>query len=389
MPTLSVIKADVGGFVGHSAVHPDLVALACNHLAQARQRGLLLDYHVATCGDDLFLMMTHTQGEEATAIHGLAWDTFRSTTELARSLKMYGAGQDLLKDAFSGNVRGLGPGCAEMTFAERASEPVVVVMADKTAAGAFNLPLYKIFADPFNTVGLVISELLHGGFVFELVDVVEGRSITLQAPEELYDLLLFVGAPGRYAVKRVLTRPGGEVAAVCSTERLSQLAGRYVGKDDPVLVVRCQGAFPAVGEVLEPFAHPWLVQGWMRGSHHGPLMPVAQYAAHPSRFDGPPRAVALGFQICDGRFVGPRDLFDDPGFDRARAKANEMADYLRSMGPFEPHRLGLDSMEYTVSPKVTARLAPRWQPLRKTLQPVLSEGEDVATEPSRQGGSIA
>ena len=41
------------------------------------------------------------------------------------------------------------------------------------------------------------------------------------------------------------------------------------------MIVRCQGDFPAVGEVLEPFATAWIVEGWMRGSHHGPLMPVS------------------------------------------------------------------------------------------------------------------
>jgi len=31
------------------------------------------------------------------------------------------------------------------------------------------------------------------------------------------------------------------------------IAGKYVGKNDPVCIVRCQGDFSAVGEVLEPF----------------------------------------------------------------------------------------------------------------------------------------
>ena len=29
-------------------------------------------------------------------------------------------------------------------------------MMDKTDPGAFNLPIYKMFADPFNTIGLVM-----------------------------------------------------------------------------------------------------------------------------------------------------------------------------------------------------------------------------------------
>ena len=92
-------------------------------------------------------------------------------------------------------------------------------------------------------------------------------------------------------------------------------------------------------------------------------MPVTVDTAHPSRFDGPPRVVGLGFQITEGRLVGPRDMFADPSFDRARAIANEVMDYLRRHGPFEPHRLPLDEMEYTTMPGVEARLHERWAPM--------------------------
>ena len=139
------------------------------------------------------------------------------------------------------------------------------------------------------------------------------------------------------------------------------MAGKYVGKDDPVCFVRCQGAFPAVGEVLEPFAMPQLVEGWMRGSHHGPLMPVAFGQANPSRFDGPPRVIAAGFQLADGKLVGPLDMFDDPSFDPTREWANQIGEYMRRHGPFEPHRLPLSELEYTTMPQVMGRLKDRWE----------------------------
>ncbi|GAH74455.1 unnamed protein product, partial [marine sediment metagenome] len=41
---------------------------------------------------------------------------------MARDLKLHGAGQDLLSDAFTGTVKGLGPGVAEMEFEERVAE---------------------------------------------------------------------------------------------------------------------------------------------------------------------------------------------------------------------------------------------------------------------------
>lgn len=357
--TLSVIKADVGGYVGHSSIHPEILKTAEDRLSHAVEKGLLIDYHVSRCGDDLELIMTHSRGIDNENIHKLAWDTFVSCTEVAKELKLYGAGQDLLHDSFTGTIRGMGPGVAEMEFLERKSETIIIFMADKTSPGAWNLPLYKIFADPFNTAGLVIDPAMHEGFRFEVIDVYEHKKILFSAPEELYDLLMFIGAMRRFIIKNVY-RKDGEIAATASTEKLSLIAGKYVGKDDPVLIVRCQAGLPAVGEVLEPFAFSHIVEGWMRGSHHGPLMPVPFYEANPTRFDGPPRVIAAGFQLCGGKLIGPRDLFDDPAFDDARKKANEIANYLRYHGPFEPHRLGLDDLEYTTMPHLMKKFKERF-----------------------------
>ncbi|MFP4200363.1 MAG: fructose-1,6-bisphosphate aldolase/phosphatase [Clostridia bacterium] len=360
--TLSVIKADVGGLVGHTVVHPKLIERAQEELAKTE---LLEDYHVTAVGDDLNLILTHRRGTDDSEIHGLAWRVFEAATEEAQALKLYGAGQDLLSDAFSGNIKGMGPGVAEMEFEERSSEPVLIFMADKTEPGAWNLPLYRIFADPFNTPGLVIDPNMHHGFIFEVHDLKEGKRILFSCPEDIHDMLVFIGAPGRYVVHSVHRRDEdgkpGDIASRASTQRLNLIAGRYVGKDDPVLMVRCQSGLPAVGEVLEAFAYPHLVAGWMRGSHHGPLMPTGVADATPSRFDGPPRAMCLGFQLADGKLVGPQDMFADIAFDPARDEANRIAGYLRRMGPFEPHRLPLDEMEYTTLPQVAKRLDDRWE----------------------------
>ena len=106
----------------------------------------------------------------------------------------------------------------------------------------------------------------------------------------------------------------------------------------------------------------------MRGSHNGPLMPVGLKDAHPARFDGPPRLVALGFQLADGKLNGPNDMFDDPSFNNARQEANNIADYLRKHGPFEPHRLPLDEMEYTTMPLIRDKLAGRWTALEEARE---------------------
>ena len=361
--TLSTIKADIGGYVGHSSSHPEVMAMAEEDMSRAKKAGLVIDYHVTRCGDDLQLILTHQRGINSGEVHEMCWNTFVDCTEVAKKLKLHGAGQDLLTDAFSGNVKGMGPGVAEMEFEERGAETVIIFMADKTASGAWNLPLYKMFADPFNTIGLVIASNMHNGFSFEVHDVKENRRITFTAPEEIYDMLVFLGAPSRYAIKSVFHRDNGEIAATSSTQKLSLMAGRYVGKDDPVCIVRSQGIFPAVGEVLEPFAYPNIVEGWMRGSHHGPLMPVAFNESDCTRFDGPPRVIAAGFQVANGMLVGPRDMFRDAAFDNARQKALDIADVLRQMGPFEPHRLPLEEMEYTTMPQVMKKLKERFEDL--------------------------
>lgn len=178
---------------------------------------------------------------------------------------------------------------------------------------------------------------------------------------EMYSVLMFIGAMDRYIIKAFYRRSDDEIAAVASTDKLSLIAGKYVGKDDPVLTIRAQSGLPAIGEILEAFAFPHLVEGWMRGSHHGPLMPVSFGDANPTRFDGPPRVIAAGFQLNNGKLEGPVDLFDDPAFDGVRQQANQIADYMRRHGPFQPHRLPLDAMEYTTMPKIMEKLEERFR----------------------------
>ncbi|MBA5942240.1 MAG: fructose 1,6-bisphosphatase [Methanophagales archaeon] len=364
--TVSLIKADIGGFPGHSTVHHKLIDTAKEQMQQAMEDGLLVDYHVLNAGDDLQLLMSHRKGVDAEEIHGLAWKTFEAATEVAKELKLHGAGQDLLGDAFSGNIRGMGPGIAELEFVERGSEPLVAYMMDKTEPGAFNYPIYKIFADPFNTAGLVVDPTMHAGYVFEVWDIKDKKKVFFRCPEELYSLLALIGAKSKYIIKRVFPKdtspvPAEEAVAVISTEKLFFTAGKYVGKDDPVALVRSQSGLPALGEILEPFSMPYLVSGWMRGSHNGPIMPVSFADSQCTRFDGPPRVIAAGFQVSNGRLVGPADLFDDPSYDFARSKALEIADYMRAHGPFEPHRLPLEEMEYTTLPDILKKLEDRFE----------------------------
>ena len=127
--TVSVIKADVGSVCGHTRPHPDMMAKCDEMLKEGVMQGILEDYYVTRVGDDINLFMTHYKGENNKDVHKLAWDAFYEAAQLARKMHLYGAGQDLLADSFSGNIKGAGPGSAEMEFEERKSEPIMFFMA--------------------------------------------------------------------------------------------------------------------------------------------------------------------------------------------------------------------------------------------------------------------
>lgn len=367
--TVSLLKCDVGSLVGHHIVPKPLLDVAEKNLRDAKEQGLVNSYYVFNAGDDLQLLMVHENGESNSGIHKLAWDTFQEAANKALSLKLYGAGQDLLKNAFSGNVRGMGPGVAEMEIEERPSDPIVVFAADKTSAGAFNFPLFRIFADPMSTAGLVIDPNMANGFKFEVMDTVDNTKVVIKCPEEMYELIALIGTVQRYMVSRVWRAKDNMICAVGSVTRLSQIAGKYVGKDDPVMVIRGQHGLPAIGEILVPFMHTYLVEGWMRGSHWGPIMPVSLKDSKCTVFDGPPRLVALGFQVANGGIASDdngkpmiADMFDDPAFALARNEALRYGSMLRRMGEFEPARLGPEEMEYTTLQQVLEKLKERFKP---------------------------
>ncbi|HZL98715.1 MAG TPA: fructose 1,6-bisphosphatase, partial [Planctomycetota bacterium] len=274
--TLSVIKADIGSIGGHLTPSRRLLDTVGSHVA-LRGDELLLDHWIGHTGDDIAILMTHRHGLGDAAVHRLAWEAFLAGTAAAKDQGLYGAGQDILKESFSGNVRGLGPAVAELEFEERPSEPFLFFAADKTDPGAFNLPLYLAFADVMNTPGLILSPRISKGFRFVVMDVActdADRVIELVAPEQLYELAALLRDGERFVVESVWSRATGEQAAAVSTSRLHNIAGKYTGKDDPVMLVRVQMDFPATGEVLAPYAIGPFVAGCMRGSHQMPLMPV-------------------------------------------------------------------------------------------------------------------
>ncbi|HUL13025.1 MAG TPA: fructose-1,6-bisphosphate aldolase/phosphatase [Methylococcaceae bacterium] len=346
--TLSVIKADIGSIGGHIAPSRRLLDTVREQVAE-RGKGLILDSYVSHTGDDIAILMTHTRGVGDEQIHKMAWDTFLAGTAIAKEQGLYGAGQDLLKDAFSGNVKGMGPAVAEMEFEERPNEPFLFFAADKTDPGAYNLPLYLAFADVMNTPGLILSPNMSKGFRFVIMDVnyTEGdRVIELNAPEQIYDIAALLRDPERYVVESIWSRATGEQAVAVATSRLHNIAGKYTGKDDPVMLVRVQMNFPATGEVLAPYSLGHFVAGCMRGSHQMPLMPVP-FNTGTSYFDGPSLVSCAAFAEHNGKLTEAWDAFAHPFWNSVRDRVADKAQEMRRQGFFGAAMLPMAELEYT------------------------------------------
>ena len=345
--TLSIIKADIGSIGGHIKPSAKLVEEVRNYVA-SKGKGMISDFFISHTGDDIAILFSHSLGKGSAKIHQMAWDAFVAGTKVAKEQGLYGAGQDLLKDSFSGNIRGMGPAVAEMEFEERPNEPFLFFAADKTDPGAYNLPLYLAFVDPMYNAGLMLSPSMNKGFRFVIMDVnyTEGdRFIELNAPEEIYDIAALLRDNQRFVVESIYSRNNGDIAASVSTTRLHNIAGKYTGKDDPVMLVRVQGAFPATGEVLAPFNIGHYVAGFMRGSHTGPLMPVKMNSSI-SYFDGPPVVCSLGFCVHNGKFTEPADAFDHPYWDWVRTKVSQKATDIRQQGFSGAAMLPYGELEY-------------------------------------------
>jgi len=355
--TLSAIKADVGSIGGHTRPTERMVAEAKRRVSSA-VGDLLLDGMVTYTGDDIALLMSHKHGAGAEAVHKFAWDCFLAATQIAKEEGCYGAGQDLLVDAPSGNVRGAGPGVAEIEFerdpasADRPAEAFIVMTADKCGPGAFNLPLYLAFCDPMHDGGLLLNPRMHKGFSLEIIDMDHhggDRIIRLDVPERGWDIAALLQNIDRFAIESVWSRykPDEQVVSVSAT-RLHNIAGKYTGKDDPIAIVRTQGIFPAPEEVTEPFLLTPYVTGDARGSHVMPLLPVPINTT----VNGPychPICSALAFSMdANGRFTSSHaDLFEGFAWDEARRRSQEKALEMRKQGFFGAAMAGVTEIAYT------------------------------------------
>ncbi len=368
MLTISAIKADVGSIGGHTRPSAKMLDTAEQQLGQAAGNGIINDYKISYTGDDICLLMIHPKGKDHPEIHDLAWNVFQEATAIAREEGLYGAGQDLLKDAPSGNVRGAGPGSAEIEFdpdaQERPAESFLVFTADKCGPGAFNFPIWAAFTSPLYCAGLLMPKM-KAGFRFTVIDMENAqgdRVIELDTPEAHIDLAVLLRDENRFGIKSIAARqfPDQEVAAI-STDRLHTIAGQYTGKDDPVAIVRTQGIFPAPEEIVSPYTSGHYVAGDARGSHHMPIMPAPINTA----VSGPyclPIVSCLAYSVSrDGKFSEAVDMFDNPVWDATRHKVQQKADEMRRQGFIGAAMLPTSELEYGSMRKSLAELEEKFR----------------------------
>jgi fructose 1,6-bisphosphate aldolase/phosphatase len=328
--TLSVIKADIGSVGGHIKPSIALMNTVKNHVRE-KGSGLLKDFYISSTGDDIAILMSHSRGKGNKDIHKL-----------------------------------MGPAVCEMEFEERPNEPFLFFAADKTEPGAYSLPLYLAFADPMNTPGLLLAPKLSRGFIFRIMDVnyTKGdRVIDLKTPENIYDIAALLRDNERFVVESIRNRDG-DTSAVVSTTRLHNIAGKYTGKDDPVMLVRAQKQFPSTGEVLSPFSKGHFVGGGMRGSHNMPLMPV-KLENETSFFDGPPLVSCAAFCVQRGKLTKALDAFDHPFWDYIRNKVSRKAEEMREQGFSGPAMLPYSELEYGGIVDILKKLEKRFRVAKK------------------------
>ena len=334
----------MGAFGGHTKPSDEVLVVVKNHIQKAKDSGHLIDFYIGYTGDDIHILFSHKKGAGNADIHKLAWDAFKAATDVAKSQGLYGAGQDLLKDSFSGNVKGMGPGVAEMEFEERPNEAFALVTADKTEPGAFNFPFYRMFCEPSAHSGLILNPTLTKGVKVVVMDVMEGKKAELHTPEDIFRIAAVLMYPGRYVVDSVFTKDGEPILAA-TTDRLHNIAGTYVGKDDPAAIIRLQKNFPATEEACSVFKTVHYVAGDTRGSHHMPLMPIKRNTAATANYCIPIVGCLL-FSVHEGKFTGPVDAFETPDWDYFRTKAVKKAEFMREQGFVHPATLIPEELEY-------------------------------------------
>lgn len=388
---IKATKADVGGVGGHVVAADEVKSIIAKYVLTNNWCGkepIFTSLIVTHTGDDVAVTGIMSESVDMSVVDQLMWDALQEGARKAAELGLYGPGQDLVADAFTGNLRGAGPATVALPLPVRkdnASQTVLVSFADKTEPMAFNHYATGAYLLPrFNTGLVIAASKMKRGYLMEIVDLdtkaqaieagahprdqkaldgkmeelakgLQEKVITLRAPEDLYDIEGLCRS-SRFVIARIWSRneqgEPDQLGYVCSAERLHNIKTKkgftYGGKDDPVLLAFAQGDWPAPGEITSPWAAAPMVAGDCRGSHNLHILPMP-INSQTSYWSGPIlSAITLSVNIHTGRIGAISDQFAlGTPWDEVRRRASELAIQFRlAHGIKQPATLHEDELEY-------------------------------------------
>ncbi len=389
-------KADIGGIGGHVEVDPEVKGLVAKYMLIHNRRKdngqrIFRSMVVTHTGDDVCITIVQDADVPTSVTHQLMDNALRyGGTPKAFELGLYGPGQDLLTDAFTGNVHGSGVASVTLPLPvrpdpKRASQTIMVVCADKTDPAALGNWLCRAYFDPnYNTGLLIAASEMKRGYDFVVADLdtraqAAEKGLTNQADidaflkqaagqervvivDDAIELQRLLLDQGRYVVAQIRTK-NGNIGFTLSAERLHNISGTYSGKDDPVVLALCQGDWPAPGEISSVYMRPKIVAGDCRGSHRMPIRPQPLNSPT-SMWSGPiVTTMLLSVNIHSGRIGALVDHFA-PGtaWDTVRTNVDELSFRIRDHGATEPATLPVNELEYQPGYREgMAALAPRFK----------------------------
>lgn len=384
-------KCDVGGVGGHVVAADEVKSVIAKFVLENngyQGEPIFTSLIVTHTGDDVGVTGITSEKIDMSVIDELLWDALHEGSAKAAELGLYGPGQDLVADAFTGNLRGAGPATVVLPLPVRkdnASQTVLLSFADKTEPMAFNYFATGAYMLPrFNTGLVIASSKMKRGYLMEIVDLdtkaqaieagahprdpkaldgkmeelakgLQEKVITLRSPEDLYDIEGLCRS-SRFVIARIWSRDDkgerDQLGYVVSAERLHNIKTKkgftYGGKDDPVLLALAQGDWPAPGEITSPWAACPMVAGDCRGSHNLHIIPMP-LNSQTSYWSGPIiSCVTLSVNSHTGRIGAISDQFAlGTPWDEVRREASRLAIQFRAAhGIRQPATLHEDELEY-------------------------------------------
>src|SRR5438046_6434379 len=173
---IKATKADVGGVGGHVVAADEVKSIIAKFVLENngyRGEPIFTSLIVTHTGDDCAVTGIMAESVDMSVVDELMWDALQEGATKAAELGLYGPGQDLVADAFTGNLRGAGPATVALPFPVRKDNPsqtVLVSFADKTEPMAFNPYATGAYMLPrFNTGLIIAASKMKRGYIFEIV----------------------------------------------------------------------------------------------------------------------------------------------------------------------------------------------------------------------------